>query len=125
MRVQGNTYQDSFIFFTHIGDLTCGREIDLSWCNVNTLRISIMVTGKDLPKFYEWMPCPLITLPGDFIETNKKLFLQFETEEQKRGTVSLGDTYSDECAITVQKISPCKSIVDVLMEKRNTFSIET
>ena len=84
-----------------------------------------MVTGKDLPKFYEWMPCLLITLPGDFIETNKKLFLQFETEEQKRGTVSLGDTDSDEYAITVEKISPCKSIVDVLMEKRNTFFIET
>ena len=103
MRVQGNAFQDSLILFTHTGDLTCSREKDLSWCNVNTLRISVAVTGKDLSEFYEWMPCPsLITSPGDFIETIKKLFLQFEMEEQKHGAVSLGDTHSDECAITVK-----------------------
>ena len=57
------------------------------------------------------MPCLLITLPGDFIETNKKLFLQFKTEEQKYGTVSLGGTDSDECAITVERIPPCEILL--------------
>ena len=33
-------------FFTNTGDLTCVKEIDLSWCNVNTLRIFVVVTGK-------------------------------------------------------------------------------
>ena len=108
-------------FFTHTGDLTCGREIDLSWCNVDTLRISTTVTGKDLPEFHESMSCLLNTSPGDFIETNKKLYLQFKMEEQKHGTVSFVDTDSDECDITVERIPPCQSIVDVLMKKKNTF----
>ena len=47
MRVQGNGFQDSFIFFTHKGDLTCGREINLSWCNVDTLRtVSLIDTDS-------------------------------------------------------------------------------
>ena len=69
-------------------------EKDLSWCNVDTLRISVAGSGKDLPEYHEWMPCPLIISPRNFIKTNKKLFLEFETEEQKHGTVSLGDTDS-------------------------------
>ena len=64
-------------FFTHRG----ATEIDLSWCNVDTLRISIAVTGKDLAKFNEWMPCQLNSSPEDFIETNKTLFVI-----QNRGT---------------------------------------
>ena len=111
MRVQGNAFQDSFIFFTHTGDLTCGREIGLSWCNVDTLRISVAVTGKDLPECYEWMPCPLITSPGDFIETNEKLFLQFEAEEQKHGTVSLGDTDKDKCAKQLREFRLAKVLL--------------
>ena len=58
-------------FFAYTGDLTCGREIDLSWCNVDTLTISVGVTRKDLLKFHDLIPCPLNTWPGDFIETNK------------------------------------------------------
>ena len=103
-------------FFTNKADLTCGREIDLSWCNVDTLKISVAVTGKDLLEFHEWMPCPLNTSPGDFTETNKKVYLQFETDEQKHRTVSLVDTESDECDRTVKKIPPRESIVDVLMQ---------
>ena len=74
--------------------------------SIDTLRITAALTGKDLPEFREWMPCPLNTSPGDFIETNKKLYLQFETEEQKHGTVTLVDTDSDQCDITVKRISP-------------------
>ena len=33
-------------FFTHTG----GREIDLCWCNFDTLRISVAVSRKDLQK---------------------------------------------------------------------------
>ena len=108
-----------FCFVTHTGDLTCGREIDSSWCNVDTLRILIAITGKDLPEFLEWMPCLLNTSPGDFTETNKRLYLQFEMEEQKQGTVSSVDTGSDECDITVERIPPCKSIVDILLKRKN------
>ena len=98
-------------FFTHTGDFTCVREIDLSSCNVDTLRINAAVTGKDLLEFHDWLPCPLNTSPGNFIETNKKLYLQFETEEQKHGTKSFVDTDSDKCDKTVERILAHKSIV--------------
>ena len=86
-------FQDSFIFFIHTG----GSEIYLSWCNVDTHRISVAVLGKDLPDFHEWMLCSLNALPCDFIETNKKNYLQLETKEQKIGTQTVVDTESDEC----------------------------
>ena len=80
-------------FFIHTG----GSEIYLFWCNVDTHRISVAVLGKDLPDFHEWMLCSLNALPCDFIETNKKIYLQLETEEQKIGTQTVVDTESDEC----------------------------
>ena len=67
------------------------------------------------------MLCRFNTSPGDFIETNKKPYLQFETEEQKHGAVFLVDTDSDKCDITVERILICKSIVGVLMKKKNNF----
>ena len=47
--------------------------------------------------------------------------MQFETEEQKHETVSLVDTDSDECDITVKRILPCEIIVDVLIKRKNTI----
>ena len=72
-----NRYSKFLYCFTHTGDLTYGREIDLPWCNADNFRISIAVTGKDLPEFHEWMSGLLNTSPGGFIVTNKKLYLQF------------------------------------------------
>ena len=72
-------------FFINTGDLTCVRKIDLSWCNVNTLTIFVAVTGKDLSEFHEWMPCPLNTSPGDFIETNKKLTCNSKRRNRNTG----------------------------------------
>ena len=42
-------------------------------------------------------------------------------EEQKHGTISFVDTDNDECDITLERIVPCESIVDVLMKKRTLF----
>ena len=111
------------VFFSQIQVILLVLEKDLSWCNVDTLRISVAGSGKDFAEYHEWMPCPLITSSGDFIKTNKKLFLEFKTE-QKHGTVSLGDTDSYECATTAERLPPCESIVDVL-KKKHFSSIET
>ena len=63
----------------------------------------------------------LNALPCDFIETNKKIYLQLEMEEQKIGTQTVVDTESDECDKTVKRIPPHESIVDVLIKKRILF----
>ena len=50
-----------FSRFLYLFTDTGGRQTDLSWCNVDTLRTSVAVTGKDLPEFHEWIPCLLNT----------------------------------------------------------------
>ena len=47
--------------FLYLFTDTGGRQTDLSWCNVDTLRTAVAVTGKDLPEFHEWILCLLNT----------------------------------------------------------------
>ena len=63
---------------------------DLSWCNVDTLRISVVGSGKDLPEYHHWMPCPLIPSSGDFVKTNKKLFFGIQNGTETRDSVFRG-----------------------------------
>ena len=69
-------------FFFILGDLTCGRDIDyLCWINIDTLKASTSVTNKELlSNNLEFTP--LVNFLGDFYETNKKLFIQFEAKIQ-------------------------------------------
>ena len=84
-----------FSRFLYLFTDTGGRQTDLSWCNVDTLRTSVAVTGKDLQEFHEWIPCLLNTSPGDFIETDKKLYLQLKMRNRNTGQ-TIVDTDSDE-----------------------------
>ena len=84
-----------FSRFLYLFTDTGGRQTDLSWCNVDTFRTSVAVTGKDLQEFHEWIPCLLNTSPGDFIETDKKLYLQLKMRNRNTGQ-TIVDTDSDE-----------------------------
>ena len=39
-------------FFFILGELTCRREIDLSWINIDTVKVSTSVKNKELPGQY-------------------------------------------------------------------------
>ena len=39
-------------FFFILGKLACGRDFDLSWINIDTLKVSTSVTNKELPGQY-------------------------------------------------------------------------
>ena len=69
-------------FFFFLGELTCRRDIPyLCWININTLKVSTSVTNKELQNNLEFMP--LVNSLGNFYETNKKLFIQFEAKIQQ------------------------------------------
>ena len=69
-------------FFFILGELTCGRDIDyLCWINIDTLKANTTVTNKELPNKLEFTP--LVNSLGDFYETNKRLFIQFEAKIQQ------------------------------------------
>ena len=44
--------------FSCLGDLSCGRETDLSWVKINTVRVSVAVV-KDMPKPDDWVASEL------------------------------------------------------------------
>ena len=69
------------IFVFILGELTCERDLDLSWININTLKASNSITNKELPNNLAFTP-HIVSL-GDLYKTNKKLFIHFEAEIQQ------------------------------------------
>ena len=53
----------------------------MRWINIDTLKATTSVTKKELPNNLEFIP--LVNFLGNFYETNKKLFMQFEAKIQK------------------------------------------
>ena len=80
-------------FFFILGEFTCGRHIDyLCSINIDTLKASTSVTNKELPNNLEFTP--LVNSLGNFYETNKKLFIQFEAKIQQNDiSVSVEKNY--------------------------------
>ena len=72
-----------YVWFLFIlGELTWGRDIDyMRWINIDSLKATTSVTKKELPNNLEFIP--LVNFLGNFYETNKKLFMQFEAKIQK------------------------------------------
>ena len=100
--------------FSYLGDLSCGRETELSWVKINTLRVSVAVV-KDMPKPDDWMARELTNNVCDFVETNKKIFLQYEAES----ALSIPVKESSESAVVI--LPPLRSITNILMNRKAKY----
>ena len=89
--------------------------MDLSWVDVKSLLVSLAVV-KDT-KCYDWMFPDLNVNINDFMETNKKIFLQFNAMSNTQDTAS---TLTSRMSIAAT-LTPSKSISDVSMNKKNSF----
>ena len=56
------------------GMLTCGRPMDLSWVDVESLLVSVAVV-KDTPECDDWMFSDPNFKVNKFMETNQETFL--------------------------------------------------
>ena len=98
--------------------MSYGRPVDLSWVDVDSLQASIAVV-KDSPKDDDWIASDLENNINDFVETNKKIFIQFEAKPlHEPSTSEINDSTSE---IVLSTVSTSKSIVDILMNKANSF----
>ena len=98
--------------------MSCERPVDLSWVDVDSLQASIAVV-KDSPKDDDWMASDLENNINDFVETNKKILIQFEAKSlHEPSTSEINDSTNE---IVLSTVSTSKSIVDVLMNKANSF----
>ena len=61
-----------------LGELQCVRLFDLSWADIDSLQVEVAVVKKDSPNPEDLMPTDVQNIIGEFADTNKKLFLQFE-----------------------------------------------
>ena len=77
MYLEETETESSAQLFCFLGTLSCGRPVDLSWVDVDSLQASTEVV-KDSPKDDDWMASDLEYNINDFVETNKKIFIQFE-----------------------------------------------
>ena len=91
--------------------------MDLSWIDVESLLISVAVV-KDTPKCDDWMFTDLNVNVNEFMETNKKIFLQFNEKSCTQDTAST----STSCMSIAASSTLSKSISDVLMNKKKQFS---
>ena len=115
---EGTETESSAQLFCFLGTLSCGRPVDLSWVDVDSIQASIAVV-KDSPKDDDWMASDLENNINDFVETNKKIFIQFEAKPlHEPSTSEINDSTSE---IVLSTVSTSRSIVNVLMNKTNSF----
>ena len=89
------------------------RPVDISWVDVDSLLASVAVV-KETPKDDDWMASDLENHINEFVQTNKKIFVQFEAKLE----ISASNSQT-----VVSIVSTSKSIVDVLIKNRiNTFA---
>ena len=103
-----------------LGELQCVRPLDLSWADIDSLQVEVAVVKKDSPNPEDLMPTDVQNIIGEFAETNKKLFLQFELKEYIQPVI-IPSTSSDEVTIVDNPKEPQCSIVDALMKKTNHY----
>ena len=115
---EGTETESSAQLFCFLGTLSCRRPVDLSWVDVDSIQASIAVV-KDSPKDDDWMASDLENNINDFVETNKKIFIQFEAKPlHEPSTSEINDSTSE---IVLSTVSTSRSIVNVLMNKTNSF----
>ena len=98
--------------------MSCRRPVDLSWVDVDSLQASIAVV-KGSPKDDDWMASDLENNINDFVEANKKIFIQFEVKPLLEPSTSEINISAIE--IVLSTVSTSKSIFGVLMNKMNSF----
>ena len=96
------------VLFCILGELSCGRTIDLTWANPETCRASSSITKAELPKVDDLLPTPMSATVEDLYEINRKIFIQFELEEQ-------ASTSRDEPHVHAARSSTTTSINDALI----------
>ena len=94
-----------------LGDLSCGRSVDLSLYDVKNALASSTVTKSEQPCINEMQPTPLEITIDNLQETNKKIFVMFTLSKQKNNSVepieqSVPDPVPD---------VPIRSVFDILM----------
>ena len=72
---------------------------------------------KDITKCDDWIFSDLNVNVNEFVETNKKIFLQLNAKSYTQDTTSL----STLCMSNAATQTPSKSISDVLMNEKNSF----
>ena len=90
--------------------------MNLSWVDIGSLLVSVAVV-KDTPKCDDWMFSDLNVSVNKFMETNKKVFLQFNAKSYTQDTDSTSTSFMNIAATP----TPSKSISDVLMNKKTVF----
>ena len=96
--------------------LSCGKPMDLSWVDVGPVLVSVAVV-KDTPKCDDLMILHLNVSVNKFMETNKKIFLQFNAKSYTQDKVST----STSCMSIAATPTPSKSISGALMNEKNSF----
>ena len=118
MKTRASETEYSAQLFCFLDTLSCRRPVDLSWVDVDSLQASIPVI-KDSPKDGDWMASDLENNINDFVEINKKIFIQFESKPlHEPSTTEINDSMSE---IVLSTVSTSKSIAGVLMNKANSF----
>ena len=97
--------------------LSCGRPMDLSWVEVESLLESVAVVKETL-KCDDWIFSDLNVNVKEFMETNKKIFLQLYAKSYTHDMASI----STSCMSIAATPTPSKSISDVLISKKKQFS---
>ena len=90
--------------------------MNLSWVDVESLLVPVAVV-KDTPKCDDWMFSDLNVNVNKLMETNKKIFLQFNAKSYTQDTASTLTC----CMSTAASPTPSKSILDVLMNIKTSF----
>ena len=70
-----------------LGDLSCGRSIDLSLYDVENASVSSFVIKSEQPCVNEMQLMPLEITIDDSQKTNKKIFVMFTLSKQKNNSV--------------------------------------
>ena len=83
--------------------LSCGRPMNLSWVDVKPLLVSVAMV-KDTPKCDDWMFSDLNVNVNEFMETNKKIFLQFNAKSYTHDTASTSTSCVNIAATQTQKV---------------------
>ena len=86
--------------------------MNLSWVDVESLLVPVTVV-KDTPKCDDWMFSDLNVNVNKLMETNKKIFLQFNAKSYTQDTASTSTSFMNIAATP----TPSKSL-DVLMNKK-------
>ena len=94
-----------------LGDLSCGRSVDLSLYDVENALASSFVIKSEQPCINEMQPTLLEITIDELQETNKKIFVMFTLSKQKSNSVepleqSVPDPVPD---------GPIRSVFDILM----------